>query len=138
MSEEKLRLKLERVLIDVGGQILIPMSDKNMIMECLITLESMFQSNTKLQAGFRELSKGLPPVFYLDHMSRDTLGVGRSHLGWMNFSEQHQVYKDIDENPLNFQYVKEVFSLEEYHQLVNSVGESEGPRVLVTSMASFE
>jgi hypothetical protein len=50
-------------------------------------------------------------------MSRDTLGVGRSHLGWMNFQE-NQVFQDIDENPLNFQYVKEVFTLEEYHQLV--------------------
>ena len=53
LSEEKLRLKLEKVLVDNNGSILIPMSDKNRILQLLITLERMFQSNTKLQAGFR-------------------------------------------------------------------------------------
>ncbi len=32
LSEDKLRLKLEKVLVDLGGQILIPLSDKNMIL----------------------------------------------------------------------------------------------------------
>jgi len=32
LSEDKLRLKLEKVLVDANGQILIPMSDKNMIL----------------------------------------------------------------------------------------------------------
>ena len=41
-------MKLEKVLIDIGGQILIPMSDKNRILQCLITLENMFQTNSKL------------------------------------------------------------------------------------------
>ena len=75
----------------------------------------MFTSNTKLQAGFK--GARMPPVIYIEHMSRDTFGVGRSHLGWMNFQE-NKVFQDIDENPLNCQYVKEVFTLEEYHQLV--------------------
>jgi Cft2 family RNA processing exonuclease len=35
-------VKLEKVLVDVGGQILIPISDKNKILHCLITLENMF------------------------------------------------------------------------------------------------
>lgn len=54
LSEEKLRSKLEKVLIDIGGQILIPISDKNQILQCLITLENIFQTNTRLQAVFRE------------------------------------------------------------------------------------
>ena len=87
LSEDRLRHKLERVLVDNGGQILIPLSDKNKILQCLITLENMFQTNTKLQTGFRESRSGIPPVIYLEHMSRDTLGVGRSHLGWMNFQD---------------------------------------------------
>lgn len=32
--------------------------------------------------------------------------------------------------------MREIFTLEEYHQLV--MGDPEGPRVIVTSMASFE
>jgi hypothetical protein len=32
LSEEKLRGKLERVLVDSNGQIMIPISDKNMVM----------------------------------------------------------------------------------------------------------
>jgi len=43
----------------------------------------MFQTTARLQATFK--SQELRPVVYLEHMSRDTLGVGRSHLGWMNF-----------------------------------------------------
>lgn len=70
-------------------------------------------------------------------MSRDTLGVGRSHLGWMSFQD-NKVFQDIDENPINFQYVKELFTLEEYKQLAMTTGDSDSPRVIVTSMASFE
>jgi hypothetical protein len=32
LSEDKLRLRLEKVLVDQNGQILIPISDKNMIL----------------------------------------------------------------------------------------------------------
>ncbi len=71
------------MLVDLGGQILIPMSDKNMILQCLITLENMFQTNNKLQAGFRDAR--VSPVLYIENMSRETIGVARSHLGWMNF-----------------------------------------------------
>jgi Cft2 family RNA processing exonuclease len=71
-------------------------------------------------------------------VSRDTLGVGRSHLGWMNFQD-NKVFQDIEENPINFKYILDVFSLEEYHKKVKSSGENlDGPRVIVTSSASFE
>lgn len=43
----------------------------------------MFVNNSKLQAGFKDEI----PVVYLEHMSTDTLGVGKSHLGWMNFKD---------------------------------------------------
>ena len=42
ISEEKLRMKMEKVLVDNGGQILLPISDKNRILQCLIMLENMF------------------------------------------------------------------------------------------------
>ena len=100
LSDEKLKSKLEKVLVDLGGQILIPISDKNMIMQCLITLEQIFASNSKLQANFRDAR--ISPVIYLEHMSRDTVGVGRSHLGWMNFTDSSKIQQDLDDNPLNF------------------------------------
>jgi Cft2 family RNA processing exonuclease len=62
---------------------MLPCTTKNRILQLLITLENMFQINSKLQAGFKNTT--LFPVVYLEHMSTDTLGVGRSHLGWMNF-----------------------------------------------------
>ena len=52
LSEDKLRIKLEKVLVHNGGQIMIPISDKNRILQCLITLENMFATNKTLQAGF--------------------------------------------------------------------------------------
>lgn len=64
-------------------------------------------------------------------MSRDTLGVGRSHLGWMNFQD-NKVFQDIDENPINFQFVQDIFTVDEYRKI------EEGPRVIVTSLASLE
>lgn len=136
LSEEKLRVKLERVLVDAKGQILIPISDKNQLLQCLITLENIFKTNTRLQGAFRETVKSRP-VIYLEHMSRDTLGVGRSHPGWMNFKD-NKVFQDIDENPINFQYVKEIFSISEYRDVLNQEGEFEAPRVVVTSMVSMD
>ncbi len=126
-------MKMEKVLVDNGGQILMPISDKNRILQCLIMLEYMFQNNSKLQAGFMNNQSQLQfaPVVYLENMSRDTLGVGRSHLDWMNFKD-NKVFQDIDENPINFQFVKEIFTLDELRKL------EEGPRVVVTSLASFE
>jgi hypothetical protein len=42
LSEEKLRIKVEKVLVDMKGQLLIPISDKNHILQSLITLEHIF------------------------------------------------------------------------------------------------
>jgi cleavage and polyadenylation specificity factor subunit 2 len=90
----------------------------------------------RLQGVFRDTTK-TKPVIYLEHMSRDTLGVGRSHLGWMNIQD-NKVFQDIDENPINFQYIREVFTLKEYRQVINAEGDFEGPRIVVTSMNSLE
>lgn len=70
-------------------------------------------------------------MVYLEHMSTDTLGVGRSHLGWMNFKD-NKIFQDIDENPINFKYIKAIHSLDELKEYMN------GPRVIVTSLSSFE
>jgi len=124
------------VLIDIKGQILIPISDKNQLLQCLITLENIFKTNGRLNATFKESVKS-KPVIYIEHMSRDTLGVGRSHLGWMNFQD-NKVFQDIDENPINFTFIREIFSLQEYRDILMQDGEYEAPRVVVTSMVSFE
>ena len=88
LSEDKLKSHLERVLVDQAGQILIPLSDKNITMQVLITLEQMFTTNQKLQVSFKDINgSSTHPVVYLEHMSRETLGVGRSHLDWMNFQD---------------------------------------------------
>jgi hypothetical protein len=62
---------------------LIPISFKNKILEILIKLENLFQNTEKL----KHLDNYGEPVAYIEHMSDDTLGVARSHLGWMNFKD---------------------------------------------------
>lgn len=81
VSEEKLKFKIEKVLVDHEASLLIPISDKNRVLQVLMLLENIFHSNSKLHGGVRSST----PVVYFEHMSRDTLGVGRSHLGWMSF-----------------------------------------------------
>lgn len=50
------------------------------------------------------------PVLYLEHMSRDTLDVAKSHLNWMNFKGRFQ---NFDDNPFAFKHVKAIRNLEE-------------------------
>lgn len=64
-------------------------------------------------------------------MSTDTLGVGRSHLGWMNFKD-NKIFQDIDENPINFKFIRAIHDMKEFEEFKG------GPRVIVTSLASFE
>lgn len=70
------------------------------------------------------------PVLYLEHMSRDTLDVAKSHLNWMNFKGGFQ---NFDDNPFAFKHVKAIRNLEE----LNAELENQKPRVIVTSSASF-
>ena len=76
---------------------MFPCTSKNRILQLLITLENMFMTHGKLSS----IARNGIPVIYLEHMSTDTLGVGRSHLGWMNFKD-NKIFQDIDENPINF------------------------------------
>lgn len=70
-------------------------------------------------------------MLYLEHMSKDTLDVAKSHLDWMNFKGGFQ---DIDDNPFAFKNIKAISSLQELSVEL----ENHKPRVIVTSSASFE
>jgi Cft2 family RNA processing exonuclease len=50
----------------------------------LVLLEQLFSQSQKLQSPAR-VTPEEKPVLYLEHMSRDTLDVAKSHLNWMNF-----------------------------------------------------
>lgn len=53
-----------------------------------------------------------PGVIYLEHMSKETLDVAKSHTSYMNFKDNN-IYADIDRNPFNFNFIKPILSLKE-------------------------
>jgi Cft2 family RNA processing exonuclease len=63
---------------------MIPITSKNRILHMLVLLEQLFSQSQKLQSPAR-VTPEEKPVLYLEHMSRDTLDVAKSHLNWMNF-----------------------------------------------------
>lgn len=96
----------------------------------LILLEQLFTQSQKLQSQSVRTTQEEKPVLYLEHMSKDTLDVAKSHLDWMNFKGSFQ---DIDDNPFAFKNIKAISSLDELkYELDNK------PRVIITSSASFE
>lgn len=113
VSEEKLRNRLEEVLLDRNGCVLIPISNKNRILHMLILLEQLFFKSQKLQslvlrnqdANSENKDK---TVLYLEHMSRDTIDVAKSHLNWMNFKGGFQ---DNEFNPLVFKHIRVLSSM---------------------------
>ena len=69
-------------------------------------------------------------------MSKETIDVAKSHTSWMNFKDNRE-FQDIERNPFNFQYVKAISTLEEYHQLAYTETDRVKPIVVITSMASL-
>ena len=57
-----------------------------------------------------------PVVVYLEHMSKETIDVAKSHTSWMNFKDNSQ-FQDIEQNPFNFQYIKAITTLEEFRSM---------------------
>ena len=102
VSEEKLKSMLESVLVDMKGSVIIPVSSKNRILHLLVLLETIFNKSQKLQSSELRENPDLKPVLYLEHMSRDTLDVAKSHLIWMNFKYG---FAEIDENPFAFKNI---------------------------------
>ena len=131
VNEEKLRNRLEDVLIDMQGQVMIPITSKNRILHMLVLLEQIFSKSQKLQSQANRATPDEKPVLYLEYMSRDTLDVAKSHLNWMNFKGGFQ---DIDDNPFAFKNIKAISNLQELVQEL----EARKPRVIVTSSASLE
>ena len=48
VNEEKLRLRLEEMLVDGGSQVMIPITSKNRLIHMLVLLEQLFIMSKKL------------------------------------------------------------------------------------------
>lgn len=48
VNEEKLRNRLEDILVDLSSQVLIPITSKNRIIHMLVLLEQLFTKSQKL------------------------------------------------------------------------------------------
>lgn len=131
--EEKLKNRLEHVLLDPRGLVLMPVSNKSNILNLLVVLENLFNRSQKLQSPVVRPNPDDRPVVYLEHTAKDTLDVAKSHLNWMNFRGRHY-FQDIDDNPFAFKNISTVSSAAE---LVTELEEPR-PRVVVASAASLE
>ena len=76
-------------------------------------------------------------MVYLEHMSRETIDVAKSHTSWMNFKDNRE-FKDILRNPFNFQYIKVITSVDEYRKIAYKENGMLNPLILVTSLASLD
>ena len=85
VNEEKLRKRLEDVMVGLSGHVLIPITCKNRILHMLMLLEQIFDKSQKLQSQSVRATTEERPVIYLEHMSKDTIDVAKSHRNWMNF-----------------------------------------------------
>jgi Cft2 family RNA processing exonuclease len=120
VTESRLKQKIEKVLIEQQGQVLIPCSSKSKILEILLLLEEMFASKPRDMTAAGTNSEGQDGdtrVIYLEHMSRETLDVAKSHTSWMSLRDNAQ-FQDIQrgQSPFNFQFIKMISTLDEYHQ----------------------
>ena len=78
-----------------------------------------------------------PAVVYLEHMSKETIDVAKSHTSWMNFKDNSQ-FQDIEQNPFNFQYVKAITKYEEFRNMAYWPETNRlKPLIIITSMASM-
>ena len=159
VSEERLKVKVEQAILETHSQLMIPCSSKNKILALLLAFENLFQNNQKLQqaatkakplevdltalAGTSNLanppitqqSSIEPIVIYLEHMSKETIDVAKSHTSWMNFKDNSQ--NEFDKNPFNFQYVKSITSIEEFRKMAYTDSSRLKPLVIITSVASL-
>jgi hypothetical protein len=68
-----------------------------MILELLLILEEMFAGKPRdlTSAGIKaEGQEGETRVLYLEHMSRETLDVAKSHTSWMTLRDNAQ-FQDV-------------------------------------------
>ena len=71
-------------------------------------------------------------------MAVETIDVAKSHTSYMDFKDNSQLFADIEKNPFNFQFVKPVNTLDEYHQLAYDRQTNKiKPLVVITSVPSM-
>lgn len=133
VNEEKLKNRLEYIMLDPKGQVLLPISNKSSILNLLIVLENLFTRSQKLQSPVVRPNPDDKPVIYIEHTSTDSLDVAKSHLNWMNFRGRHY-FQDIDDNPFAFKNIKMLTSAEE----LTAELEDARPRVFIASSATLE
>ena len=74
---------------------MISCSSKSTILELLLLLEDLFASKPKdltaaANSATETTTEGETRVIYLEHMSRETLDVAKSHTSWMSLSDSAQ------------------------------------------------
>jgi len=105
------------------AEILICCDNFSRILEVLLFLEDFADQNMDLQKI---------PILYLEHMSKESLEIARSHIEWLkNWNNLKNNPGSIDINPLNFKSIKILSREEELQKYPN-------PRIVVSSTSSFQ
>jgi hypothetical protein len=89
-------------------------------LEVLFFLEELADQNPDIQKI---------PILYLEHMSKETLEIAKSHIEWMN-NRLRSAFAYIDINPMNFKSIKVLSKEEELQNYPN-------PRIIVSSTSTF-
>jgi hypothetical protein len=70
------------------------------------------QNINNLGAEIEQKTESSQPVLYLEHMSRETVDVARSHTSWMNFKTNSM---EKYSNPFDFKNIRAITSTLEYN-----------------------
>lgn len=86
----------------------------------LLFLEDLAEQNPDLQKI---------PILYLEHMSKESLEIAKSHIEWMN-NKLKTTFVYIDTNPMNFKSIKVISKEEELQSYQN-------PRIVISTTSSL-
>lgn len=103
------------------AEILICCDNFSRVLEVLLFLEDFADQNPDLQKV---------PILYLEHMSKESLEIAKSHIEWMN-NRLKSTFVYIDINPMNFKSIKVLSKEEELQNYPN-------PRIVISSSNTFQ
>jgi cleavage and polyadenylation specificity factor subunit 2 len=115
--------QLVRAMIDSlrkNGNVLVGSDASSRVFELLVLLEDHWAA----------LKLNHYPIFFLTHVSKNTVEFAQSMLVWMS-EEILSKFDAKKENPLGFKYIRTVHSLEEVYA-------HPGPKVVITSSDSLD
>ena len=102
------------------AEILICCDNFSRVLEVLLFLEDLAEQKPDLQKI---------PILYIEHMSKESLEIARSHIEWMN-NKLKTTFVYIDANPMNFKFIKVLSKEDELQNYQN-------PRIIVTTSSSL-